>query len=210
MVRVGLVGIGFMGMIHFLASKKVRGARVTAICSRDPKKLSGDWRGIQGNFGPKGDQMELKGVKGYADFQEMIEDPEIDMVDICSPTDQHAPMAIAALKAGKHVLVEKAIALSAGQADKMIDAAEKGIDKTSESTSSYGQNEEQAVSGKWKNVSSVITEKDYIEATERNIKDMISRVKNGILPFYRVPDELKDRVKEGLANGRKDNSDNTP
>ncbi len=125
MVRVGLVGIGFMGMIHFLASKKVKGARVTAICSRDPKKLSGDWRGIQGNFGPKGDQMELKGVKGYADFQEMIEDPEIDMVDICSPTDLHAPMAIAALKAGKHVLVEKAIALSAGQADKMIEAAEK-------------------------------------------------------------------------------------
>lgn len=125
MVRIGLAGIGFMGMIHFLASKKVKGGKVTAICSRDPKKLSGDWRGIQGNFGPKGDQIDLKGVKTYSDFQQMIEDPDIDLVDICAPTDQHAPMAIAALKAGKHVLVEKAIALTAAQADKMIDAAEK-------------------------------------------------------------------------------------
>ena len=125
MVRIGLAGIGFMGMIHFLATQKVKGAKVTSICSRDAKKLSGDWRSIQGNFGPKGDQMDLKGVKPCAHFQEMIGDPNIDMVDICAPTDQHAPMAIAALKAGKHVLVEKAIALSAAQADKMIDTAEK-------------------------------------------------------------------------------------
>jgi len=92
----------------------------------------------------------------------------------------------------------------------MIDAAEKGIDKNSETSSSYVQNEEQAVSGKWKNVSSVISEKDYQEATERNIKDMIGRVKNGILPFYRVPEELKDRVKEGLNSGSKNNSNNAP
>jgi hypothetical protein len=90
----------------------------------------------------------------------------------------------------------------------MINAAEKSIDKTPESTSSYVQNEEQAVSGKWKNVSSVISEKDYLEATERNIKDLIGRVKNGILPFYRVPEDLKERVKEGLTSGRKNNTDN--
>ena len=125
MVRIGLAGIGFMGMIHFLATKKLSGAKVTAICSRDPKKLDGDWRGIQGNFGPKGDKTDLKGIKSYSSFQAMLDDPNIDMVDICTTTDQHAPMAIAALKAGKHVLVEKAIALSTAQADKMIETAQK-------------------------------------------------------------------------------------
>ncbi len=120
MIRIGIVGLGFMGMIHFLASKKLSGARVSAICSRDPKKLNGDWRGIQGNFGPKGDNTDLKGVKSYSSFEAMLDDPNIDMVDICTTTEQHAPMAIAALKAGKHVLVEKAIALSTAQADKMI------------------------------------------------------------------------------------------
>jgi len=125
MVRIGLAGIGFMGMIHFLATKKLSGAKVTAICSRNPKKLDGDWRGIQGNFGPKGDKTDLKGIKSYSSFQAMLDDPNIDMVDICTTTDQHAPMAIAALKAGKHVLVEKAIALSTAQADKMIETAPK-------------------------------------------------------------------------------------
>lgn len=125
MVRIGLAGIGFMGMIHFLATKKLSGAKVTAICSRDPKKLDGDWRGIQGNFGPKGDKTDLKGIESYSSFQAMLDDPNIDMVDICTTTDQHAPMAIAALKAGKHVLVEKAIALSTAQADKMIETAQK-------------------------------------------------------------------------------------
>ncbi len=47
MVRIGIVGIGFMGMIHYLAARKLKGARVTAICSRDSKKLAGDWRGIR-------------------------------------------------------------------------------------------------------------------------------------------------------------------
>jgi len=125
MIRIGLAGIGFMGMIHFLASKGLKGAKVAAIFSRDAKKRSGDWRGIQGNFGPPGEVMDLKGVDAHSEFEAMLADPKIDLIDICSPTHQHAPMAIAALNAGKHVLVEKAIALSPKEADKMIDAAAK-------------------------------------------------------------------------------------
>ena len=59
MVRIGIVGVGFMGMIHYLAAQNAAGRRVTAMCSRDPKKLAGDWRGIRGNFGPPGEQMDL-------------------------------------------------------------------------------------------------------------------------------------------------------
>ncbi len=123
MIRIGIVGIGFMGMIHFLAARAVRGGRVTAICSRDAKKRAGDWRGIHGNFGPRGEQMNLGKIKCYAHLEELLADPEIDLVDICNPTDQHAATAKAALAAGKHVLVEKAIALTIREADSMVEAA---------------------------------------------------------------------------------------
>src|SRR3954452_16473358 len=107
MTRIGIVGIGFMGRIHYLASQKLKDAKVTAVCSRDPAKLAGDWRNTRGNFGPEPGQVDLTGVNTYAAFAEMIADPDIDLNDVCAVTDQHAPLAVAALKAGKHVLVEK-------------------------------------------------------------------------------------------------------
>src|SRR5689334_25373112 len=112
MVRIGLVGIGFMGWIHYLATKGLTNAKLTAICTRDAKKLAGDWRGIRGNFGPAGTWMDLGKIKRYAHFEEMCADPDLDLIDVCTPTQLHPDMARAALRAGKHVLVEKAIALS--------------------------------------------------------------------------------------------------
>jgi predicted dehydrogenase len=117
--------MGFMGMIHYLASQKLKGARVTAIHTRDPKKLTGDWTGIKGNFGPLGTKMDLSKVKPCGNYENLLADPSIDLVDICTPTYLHEEMAIAALKAGKHVLVEKAIALEIKQADNMVKAAQK-------------------------------------------------------------------------------------
>ena len=49
--------------------------RVAALCSRDPKKLAGDWTSIQGNFGPRGTQMDLSGVACYRDFEALLADP---------------------------------------------------------------------------------------------------------------------------------------
>jgi predicted dehydrogenase len=112
-----------MGMIHYLAARQLRGAAVAAIHSRDPKKLTGDWRGIRGNFGPPGEQMDLGSARRYDRFDALLADPEIDLVDICTPTGQHEAMAVAALKAGKHVLVEKPIALDVDAADRMVAAA---------------------------------------------------------------------------------------
>lgn len=123
MVRIGIVGLGFMGRIHFLASQRLTGAKVTAICSRDAAKRAGDWRNTRGNFGPEPGQVDLAGVKAYAEIDELLADPDIDLIDICTVTDQHTQIAIAALKAGKHVLVEKAIALSPEDADAMVAAA---------------------------------------------------------------------------------------
>jgi predicted dehydrogenase len=125
MVRIGIVGVGFMGMIHYLAAAKLRGARVAAICTRDAKKLAGDWRGIRGNFGPAGTKMDLGNIQRYPRFEELCADPDIDLIDICTPTHLHPDMARAALRAGKHVLVEKAIALTRKDADAMLQTATK-------------------------------------------------------------------------------------
>lgn len=127
MVRIGIIGIGFMGMTHFEGARKLRGGKVTAISTRDPKKLKGDWTGIQGNFGPKGPKLDLKKekIKAYADYHELLADPDIDLVDICLPTDQHEQVVMDALVAGKHVLVEKSIALKVKAADRMVKAAKK-------------------------------------------------------------------------------------
>lgn len=128
MVRIGIVGLGFMGRIHYLAAQRLAGAKVVAVCSRDRTKLAGDWSATRGNFGPEPGQVDLAGVKKYESLDAMLADPEIDLIDICNPTDQHPATAIAALKAGKHVLVEKAIALTPGDADAML-AASKAAGK---------------------------------------------------------------------------------
>jgi predicted dehydrogenase len=105
MIRVGIAGVGFMGMIHYLAYQKVRGAKVGALCEKDAKRLAGDWRSIKGNFGPQGTQ--------------------IDLVDVCLPPSLHADVAVAALRSGKHVFCEKPIALKVADANRMVDAAQK-------------------------------------------------------------------------------------
>ena len=125
MLRVGLVGVGFMGWIHYLSYKKAKGVKLAAVCTRDPKKLVGDWRGIKGNFGPPGEQVDLSGVARYSDFAKLLADPAIDLVDLCLPPNLHAEAALAALKAGKHVFVEKPMALTAADCDQMVKAAEK-------------------------------------------------------------------------------------
>jgi predicted dehydrogenase len=123
MVRIGIVGLGFMGRIHFLAGQRLTGAKVAAVCSRDKAKLAGDWRTTRGNFGPEPGQVDLSGVKTYESYDALLADPDIDLVDVCNPTHLHPDSAVAALKAGKHVLVEKAIALTAADADRMLAAA---------------------------------------------------------------------------------------
>jgi hypothetical protein len=81
-----------------------------------------------------------------------------------------------------------------------------------QSSEGYVQNEEQSKSGLWKDITSAtqISEKDYHDAIERNIDEMVENVRKGILPFYKVPYEIQDQVKQKLQNGKQDNFDNTP
>ena len=64
-------------------------------------------------------------MTGEVEFADLIHDPRIDLVDICYPSDQHADRAIEALRAGKHVLVEKPIALTDRDAARMLREARK-------------------------------------------------------------------------------------
>ena len=125
MIRVGIAGIGFMGMIHYLAYQKLRGVKVAALCEQDAKRLAGDWRTIKGNFGPQGQIMDLAGIARYVDPDDLSADSSLDMIDICLPPAWPAKVAIAALKAAKHVLCEKPIALNPSDAFRMVQSANK-------------------------------------------------------------------------------------
>ena len=70
--------------------------------------------------------VDLSEVKNFDRLEAMLADPDIDLIDVCNPTQPHPATAIAALKAGKHVLVEKAIALTPEDADAMLAAARAG------------------------------------------------------------------------------------
>jgi predicted dehydrogenase len=67
--------------------------------------------------------MDLGRVHRHARLEDLLADPDVDLVDICTPTGQHEAMTIASLKAGKHVLVEKPIAIEIAAADRMVAAA---------------------------------------------------------------------------------------
>jgi predicted dehydrogenase len=125
LMKIAVIGLGFMGSTHLKALKSVPEAELAAVVSSDDKKLSGDLSGIQGNLGGPGEKMDFSRVKKYHHLREALEDPEIEAVDICLPTDQHAPAALAALRAGKHVLVEKPMALDGAGADQLLAEALK-------------------------------------------------------------------------------------
>jgi predicted dehydrogenase len=99
-LNIGLVGLGWVAGAHIETFKSVQGARVTAICSRRPH----DPKALQQKFGIP--------LKVYNDYEQMLADRSIDVVDICTPHPLHPSQAIAAARAGKHLLIEKPIALT--------------------------------------------------------------------------------------------------
>ena len=123
MLRVGIVGIGFMGWIHWLAYKKVSGVEVVAICESDAKKLAGDWTDIQGNFGPPGEQVNLSEIATYDSIDTFLADANVDLIDICLPPALHPPITIKSLQSGRPVFCEKPMALRLEDCDAMLHAA---------------------------------------------------------------------------------------
>lgn len=121
--NIGIIGLGFMGKMHFGTYANIKGARVAAIADVDARKLSGDWSSIGGNIGAAGSRQDLRGINVYANAADLLKDPAVDIVDITLPTYLHARWAIRALKSGHHVICEKPMALKSAEAATMIAAA---------------------------------------------------------------------------------------
>jgi len=124
-MKLAVVGLGFMGSTHLKAYKNIPGAELFAVASDDPIKLTGDLSEIQGNLGGPGETFDFSNIRKYKDYHDVCADPDVEAVDLCLPTDLHADAAITALNAGKHVLVEKPMAISGEDCDRMLAAAEK-------------------------------------------------------------------------------------
>ena len=125
-VRIGIVGLGFMAATHLKACRHVPGATVTALCNPSGRHLDGDFSNVAGNIGDKDPiKLDMANVKAYRSFQDLLADPNVDAIDICSPTSSHPELALAALKAGKHVLCEKPLARTSKEAKAMVAEAEK-------------------------------------------------------------------------------------
>jgi len=114
-VGVGLIGCGSIAGHHARAWAEVEGARLVRCAD------------VNGEVARK--FAEEHGIRRWsANWQDVISDPEVSIVVICTPTNYHAEQALAALEAGKHVLCEKPIALTLEDASKMVDTArERGL-----------------------------------------------------------------------------------
>ena len=124
MVKVGIIGLGFMGRMHYEVYKKHLGARVVAIADYRKARRNGNWQDVGGNIANKSRKGEnLTGISTYAKPEALLADPQVEMVDICLPTDLHAQVAIAALQAGKHVLLEKPMTLNSRQGQAIVKEA---------------------------------------------------------------------------------------
>src|SRR5689334_15736630 len=102
-IKVGIIGCGWPGTQHALGYKQSGGFRIVAIADLIPQRR----RQVIETYAPN--------AKEYDDGAALIKDRNIDAVSICVPNDLHAPMTLAALRIGKHVICEKPPTISAAE-----------------------------------------------------------------------------------------------
>ena len=112
-IKVGLIGCGGITNAHARGYQNLTDLfHVAATCDV-----------LEDNAAERGQQLGATSI--YTDYEKMLKEADIDAVDICLPHDLHAEVSIAASEAGKHVIVEKPIAIALAEADSMIAAAKK-------------------------------------------------------------------------------------
>ena len=113
MIVLAQAGVGFWGQNHFRVFSGLKDCRLKICCDKKKEALE------------KIPESLRCGIKFTADFDDIIKDKEIDGVVITTPSETHARLAIKALSSGKHVFVEKPLALEVEDAEEMLKAAEK-------------------------------------------------------------------------------------
>ena len=111
-IRVGLIGVGGIADLHYLGYKGNPKAELYAICDIDEKLLQR--RAI-----------EWGAQKAYTDYHQLLADPTVDAVEVITPHHLHAPIGVAALEAGKHVSMQKPMAVNVAECDALIDTARR-------------------------------------------------------------------------------------
>lgn len=111
MIGFAIVGCGHIAKKHAEAIEKAEGAQLVAVCDTVPQRME--------------EYVEKYGVKAYTDLAEMLKDDSIQVVNVCTPSGYHAPLAVQAANARKHVVVEKPIALTLEDTDQIIDACNR-------------------------------------------------------------------------------------
>ena len=111
-IGIGVIGAGNIAeMNHLPGYQKQSDARLVAIADVNGERA----KAVAARFGAP---------QSYADYHELLANPEVQAVSVCTPNFQHAPVSIAALQAGKHVLAEKPPALSTAEARQAEAAAQ--------------------------------------------------------------------------------------
>ncbi|MFM7050988.1 MAG: Gfo/Idh/MocA family protein [Planctomycetota bacterium] len=118
-VGVGVIGVGFMGRTHIASFARTAGCALRAV--HDPAQKAA----VAGNLATTGDDAErlVASLPRAASVDDLLARPDIDLVSVCTPTDTHVDLVRAAIRAGKHVLVEKPTALDAAAIDALDDEA---------------------------------------------------------------------------------------
>lgn len=124
-IGVGIIGTGFMGRRHLAAYESAVAdslpVRVVALCDRKPADLSAALPA--GNLATPGANSGAPDARAYREPDDLLADPAVALVSICTHTDTHVELALRALRAGKHVLVEKPLALRAADIEPLAAAA---------------------------------------------------------------------------------------
>jgi len=110
MKNLGVIGCGYWGAKHARVLSELAGARLHSVADLDQEKV-------------KAITDKYPAVKGYHDMAQMLRNPQIEGVVIATPASTHFKLAQQALKAGKHVLVEKPLSLVPQEAQRLIDLA---------------------------------------------------------------------------------------
>lgn len=121
MLRVGIAGIGSIARVYLglFAEGKIPGGRVTALSSRSPDHLTS-----------ARDAFCAPDTALFTDYEAMLHSGLVDVVMICTPHNQHVPMALQALKAGVHPLIEKPLAVDADEARTLLAACRARPERT--------------------------------------------------------------------------------
>mgnify|MGYP000660443496 CR=1 FL=1 len=123
MTKVGIIGMGMMGSTHLDAYRKIKDVEVVAVADLIEERREGQ-SNTGGNIeGQSQGGNDFSSFRKYAEGMELIADPDIELIDICLPTPLHLVFAVAALKAGRHVLVEKPFTRNTGEGKALAEIA---------------------------------------------------------------------------------------